>query len=124
MMLIFEKEVFSIIGASIEVHRILGHGFLEAVYQEALDVELRLRDIPSAAQRPMAIGYKSVTLTKMYVPDFICFEKIIVELKAQESLQKRDDCQILNYLKASKMRLGLLINFGSINKLEWRRIIY
>ena len=122
--LLLRDEVYSIVGAAIEVHKELGFGFLEAVYQEAMEIELKKRNIPYEAQMPLNISYKGQTLKKGYVADFICFGQIIVEIKALEHLSGRDEAQLLNYLKASAFRVGLLINFGNSPKLEWKRFIH
>ena len=121
--LILKEEVFAIIGAAIEVHRELGPGFLEAVYQEAMETELRARHIPFEAQKPIRIHYKGHLLNNQYFADLVCFEQIIVELKALNRLSGKEEAQILNYLKATNFRLGLLINFGSHGRLEWKRYI-
>lgn len=118
-----KEEVFAIMGAAIEVHRELGPGFLEAVYQEALEMELRERGIPFETQRPLRISYKSKTLNKEYCADLVCYERIIVELKALDRISGNEDAQVLNYLKATGLRVGLLINFGSHGKLEWKRFV-
>lgn len=110
-------------GAAIEVHRILGAGFLEAVYQEALEIELQLRQIPFEAQKPLIIRYKNQPLQKGYVTDVLGYDKIVVELKAIDRLTSKEEAQLLNYLKASNLRAGLLINFGSIGKLEWKKFV-
>ena len=116
--LLYKTGAFEIIGAAIEVHKELGHGFLEAVYQEAVQIELTQRIIPFAAQRSLRIGYKDQTLKKEFVTDFAYYGKIIAELKALDELTGREEAQILNYLKAAGFRVGLLINFGSFGKLE------
>lgn len=121
--LLFKKEVFEIVGASIEVHRELGPGFLEAVYQEALEIELTERSIPFEAQGCLSISYKGKVLNKKYITDIICYDQIIVELKALTTLTGNEEAQVLNYLKATGKRLGLLINFGSHGRLEWKRLI-
>jgi GxxExxY protein len=121
--LILKKEVYAIIGAAIEVHRELGAGFLEAVYQEALEIELQIRGISFEPQKPLAIFYKGQQLEKVYIADLICYGQIVVELKALDHLSGVEEAQILNYLKATGMRIGLLINFGSSGKLEWKRFI-
>ena len=121
--LILKDEVFAIIGAAIEVHRELGPGFLEAVYQEAMETELRARQIPFEAQKPIRVRYKERLLTNQYFADLVCFEQIIIELKALNRLSGNEEAQILNYLKATRFRLGLLINFGSHGRLEWKRYI-
>jgi GxxExxY protein len=106
-----------------EVHRVLGPGFLEAVYQEALEIELQLRDIPFEIQKPLVITYKKYQLQKGYVADVFCYGKIIVELKALDQLSGKEEAQILNYLKATGLRAGLLINFGRSGKLEWKKYV-
>ena len=121
--ILLKDEVFQIVGAAIEVHRELGCGFLEPVYQEALEIELQTRDIPFSPQEPLTILYKNHSLKKLYIPDFICFGQIIVELKALDRLTGKEESQILNYLKATGLRVGLLLNFGSVGRLEWKRFI-
>jgi GxxExxY protein len=121
--LLLKDEVYAIVGAAIEVHRELGSGFLEAVYQEALAIELSSRTVPFVALKPLRVNYKGRALLKEYVADFVCFEQIIVELKALDRLTGREEAQLLNYLKATQLRVGLLINFGSIGKLEWKRMV-
>ena len=124
MELILKDEVFRIIGAAIEVHKELGSGFLEAVYQEALEIEFRESFIPFRSHTPLEIVYKQKQLEKLYVADFVCFDSIIVEIKALSSLTGNEEAQVINYLKATGYRVGLLINFGSIGKLEWKKIVY
>ena len=121
--LMFAEEVYAIIGAAIEVHKELGPGFLEAVYQEALEVELQSRQIPFVTQEILQIQYKGQLLEKKYVADLVCYGQIIVELKSLERLSGTEEAQILNYLKATGLSLGLLINFGSHGKLEWKRYV-
>ena len=121
--LLYKEEVFAIIGAAIEVHRELGSGFLEAVYQEALEIELKKRGISFEPHKELAISYKNQQLKKAYEADIICFEKIIVELKALGKLSGKEEAQILNYLKASGLRVGLLVNFGSHGRLERQRYV-
>jgi len=121
--LFLKDEVYAIIGAAIEVHRELGSGFLEPVYQEAFEIELNERGIPFEAQKPLKIYYKDKLLTKTYLADLVCYKQIIVELKALNRLSKNEEAQILNYLKASNLKIGLLINFGSQDKLEWKRLV-
>ena len=123
MELIFKDEVYAIMGAAMDVHRELGSGFLESVYQEALEVELTRRQIPFESQKPIRIIYKEEALKKEFVADLICYRKIIVELKAQDNLSGKEEAQVLNYLKATGMKLGLVINFGSHPKLEWKRLV-
>lgn len=121
--LLLKDEVYAIIGAAIDVHRELGEGFLEPVYQEALEVELASRQIPFHAQMPLSICYKGRQLKKEYVADMVCYDKIIVELKCLDRLATREKSQILNYLKAADMHVGILINFGSSGRLEWQRFV-
>jgi len=121
--LLFKDEVFEIIGAAIEVHKELGNGFLEPVYQESLEIESALRKIPFVAQERLHLFYKGVELKKEYLPDFVCFGKIIVEIKALHALTNIEIAQLINYLKATKLRVGLLINFGSRGRLEWKRFV-
>jgi GxxExxY protein len=110
--LLHADEAFRIQGAVYEVNRVLGAGFLEAVYQEALALEFIGRRIPFRAKPQLALSYKDIPLKQTYSPDFICFECVIVELKALSELAPVHRAQVLNYLKATGIRLGLLVNFG------------
>jgi GxxExxY protein len=110
--LLFGEETFRIRAAVFEVHKTIGAGFLEAVYQECLALEFAGLDIPFAALRPVPLHYKGVRLAQSYTPDFICFDKIVLELKAVRELAPEHRAQTMNYLKATGMRLGLLVNFG------------
>ena len=121
--LIFKDEVYAIVGAAQEVYYQLGTGFLEAVYQEAMEIEMARRQVPFEPQKQLYINYKGTILKKEYYADFVCYEQIIVELKAETALCGRDVSQLLNYQKAAKMRVGLLFNFGSVGKLEWKRYV-
>ena len=121
--LIYDEEVFKIIGAAIEVHRELGPGFLESVYEEAMTIESKKRGIPHKTQVKVLIYYKSEKLNKEFIADYIGFEKIIVAFKCIPKLNKLEEAQIINYIKATKLKVGLLINFGSQGKLEWRRFV-
>ena len=120
--LLLRDEVYAVVGAAMEVSNELGSGFLEAVYQEALGMEFESRAIPYIAQPKVTIAYKGRTLEKAYVPDFICYGKIIVEIKAIKELTTIEQAQLLNYLNATGKPIGLLLNFGS-PKLEWKRMI-
>ncbi len=120
--LIYPEECYKIIGASFEVYKDKGSGFLEAVFQECLELELGMQGIPYVAQSPLALAYKGHPLKQRYVADFVCFEKIVVELKAVEKLADEHRAQLLNSLNATGHRLGLLINFGHYPKLEWERL--
>ncbi|HKE56945.1 MAG TPA: GxxExxY protein [Pyrinomonadaceae bacterium] len=121
--LILKEEVYQIVGAALEVYYQLGCGFLEPVYQQALEIELGRRGIPFEPQQEVVICYKGQILDKKYVADLICFRQIIIELKALHGLSGREVAQLLNYMKATGMHVGLLINFGSIVKLEWKRYV-
>jgi len=118
--LLFKDEVFNIVGAAMEVSNELGSGFLEAVYQDALEIEMRNRDIQYESQKEIAIYYKGKPINKKYYADIICYKQIIVELKAIKRISEIEEAQILNYLKATGLPLGLIINFGNF-KLEWKR---
>ncbi len=119
--LLLKDEVFAIVGAAMEVHRELGPGFLEAVYQEALEIELQSRNIPFRPQVVLPVQYKGGTLTKEYLADLVCYGQVVAEVKAIERLSGREEAQILNYLKATGLPVGLLLNFGAHPKMEWKR---
>lgn len=119
--LLLRDEVFAIVGAAIEVHKQLGSGFLEPVYQEAFEIELAARGIPFESQKVLNIHYKGQRLQKSYIADVVCYGQIIVELKAMDKLSRRESSQIINYLNVSGFRVGILINFGAIGLLEWDR---
>ena len=121
--LLFKNEVFEIQGAVFEVYRMMGSGFLEAVYQECLEKEFRLRSIPFTAQAELTLAYKGETLLQTYRPDFICYDQIIVEIKAVKEIADEHRAQTFNYLRASGFRLGLLVNFGHYPKATVERII-
>jgi GxxExxY protein len=121
--ILFKDEVYKVIGAAMEVYNELGFGFLEAVYQEALAIEMINQNIPFEIQKPLIITYKNTKLKKEYNADFFVFKKIIVEIKTEKNLVPSDEAQLLNYLKAINKRVGLLINFGNHDKLEWKRMI-
>jgi GxxExxY protein len=121
--MILSEETYAVVGAAMEVYYKLGPGFFEPVYQRALEIELGLRDIPFIPQQRFNIEYKGHLLGKEYVSDFVCYEQIIVEIKALHQLSPTDWAQLLNYLKVSKMRVGLLFNFGSHGRLEWRKLV-
>lgn len=121
--LVFEKESFAIRGAVFEVYREMGCGFLEAVYQECLEKEFAVQGIPFMAQKKLELRYKGELLKQTYKPDFICYNAIIVELKAVKTLAPEHKAQLLNYQKATHMPLGLLINFGSHPKSQIQRFV-
>ena len=121
--LLHADEVFRIQGAIFEVNKVLGAGFLEAVYQESLALEFASRGVPFAAQPSLTIDYKGTRLRQVYVPDFICYDCVLVELKALGVFAPEHRAQVLNYLKASGLRVGLLVNFGSSAKAQIERFI-
>jgi len=120
--LIYKEESYKIIGACMEVHKVLGPGFLEAVYQEALAIEFRRQGIPFEQEKVLSIVYKDIELEKKYNADFVCYSKIILETKAVKELCDNHRAQIINYLKATKMKLGLLVNFGEPS-LKYERFV-
>lgn len=117
-----DEQTFEIIGAAMAVHRELGHGFLEAVYQEALAIEFTDRGIPFAREVELPILFRAQRLNTGYRADFLCFDDIIVELKALDKLATREEAQVINYLKASGKARGLLLNFGG-RSLEQKRLV-
>lgn len=119
---LFRGETYAIIGAAQEVHRELGPGFLEVVYQDALEIEFQRRGIPYQREYQLPIFYKDVKLNRTYSADFLCFGKIIVETKAVRSLVEDFHAQLTHYLTATRLRLGLLINFGE-SSLKVKRVI-
>jgi len=120
--ILYKEECYKIIGACMNVHKELGPGFLEAVYQESLAIEFLNQGIPFEKEKEIRIFYKDKLLDKCYKADFLCFGKIIVELKALSELSNDHISQILNYLKATKLRGGLLVNFG-FSSLVYKRLI-
>ena len=121
--LLFKDEVYTIIGAAMDVYNHLGAGFSEAIYQEAMEIEVESRNIPNNPQQDIFIHYKGQKLKSFFKPDFICYQKIIVEIKALDHLTSREEAQPLNYLKATGMPVGVLINFGADKDMEWKRMI-
>lgn len=121
MAIYYKQESYDIIGAAMQVYNILGPGFVEAVYQEALEIEFQRRGIPYEREKEIDVYYDGVLLQKKFQPDFICYDKIIIELKAVMELDDMNRVQVYNYLKATGMKLGLLINFGHPDILEYER---
>ncbi len=121
--LVLKEEVYEVIGAAMDVYYQLGRGFVEPIYQEAFQIELGRRGLPFEPQKELTIEYKGHPLEKKYVADMLCFNQIIVELKALDRLTGVDEAQLLNYMRMTRMRVGLLINFGSQVRLEWKRYV-
>jgi GxxExxY protein len=117
-----KDETYGIIGACMNVYNELGNGFLEAVYQDALEIEFQLLNIPYQREVPYQVTYKGRKLNRKYIADFIMYDSIVLELKAQEFLVRANHSQVVNYLKASKHKVGLLINFGE-KSLVYKRFI-
>jgi GxxExxY protein len=122
--LLLKDEVYAIIGAAMEVHNQAGAGYTEPLYQEMLELELSLRQIPFEPQKRLQVSYKGHVLQKYYVADLVCYESVLVELKAVERVTNREEAQILNYLKMTGLRVGLLINFADPIRLDWRRFVF
>lgn len=120
--ILYREESYEVVGACFEVYREKGCGFLEPVYQECMEFELCLRGIPHVAKKPLTLEYKGCPLLSTYQPDFICYDKIVLELKAVVDLTDEHRAQVQNYLKATGMKLGLLVNFGHYPKAEVERI--
>jgi GxxExxY protein len=121
--LLYKEECYFIQGAIFEVYRELGCGFSESVYQAALEKELELREIPFKSQPEILVSYKGELLHQTFKPDFVCYDKIILELKATKDTLEEHKAQIINYLKIVKFRLGLLVNFGHYPRVTVQRII-
>ncbi len=118
-----DEETYAIIGAAMAVHNELGCGFLETVYQEALEQEFLFQTIPYIREKKLAIWYKGQVMQSYYQADFICFDSVIVELKALQKLSGTEEAQVINYLKASGLNKALLINFGTA-RLEHKRLVF
>ncbi|NDY73805.1 GxxExxY protein [Desulfobacter hydrogenophilus] len=118
-----DKETYSIIGAAMTVHNELGNGFLEAVYQEALEHEFQFGKIPYEREKTLPVYYRGNRLTAHYKADFLCFESVIVELKALQQISGVEEAQVINYMKASGIKKSLLINFGA-RQLQYKRLVY
>ena len=121
--ILFKEESYKIVGACFEVYREKGCGFHEPVYQECMEIELGLQQVPFVAQQPLSLQYKGRTLQTKYVPDFLCYEQIVLELKAVTEITDEHSAQVINYLKATGLRLGILVNFGHYPKAQIERIV-
>ena len=124
MEMLYADESYALRGAFYEVYSTLGAGFLEAVYQEALELELASRGIPYIAQPQLELLYKNVRLRQTYRPDFVCYDHIIVELKAAANLAAEHQAQLVNYLRVTGFRLGFLVNFGHYPQIEIKRMVF
>jgi GxxExxY protein len=123
MEVLYREESYLVMGACFEVYREMGCGFLEAVYQECLGIEFGLQSIPFQSQLELPLRYKQHDLSQKYHPDFVCFDKIVLEIKSVAGLTDRHRAQVHNYLCATGYRLGIIANFNHHPKLEWERII-
>ena len=123
-MLYCKEQSYAVNGAAMHVYNVMGHGFLEAVYQEILELEFMKRGIPYEKEKELKIYYEGKELQQTYRADFVCYGNIIVELKAVANLDNSHRSQIYNYLKATGFKLGLLYNFGHYDGLEWERIVH
>ncbi len=121
-MLVYPQESYLIIGVCMDVHAELGNGFLEPVYQEALELAFAEKNILFEREKELPIFFRGKPLSKTYIADFVCFDQIIVELKAVSNLTGEHEAQVLNYLKASHVKLGLLVNFGGPS-LQYKRLV-
>ncbi len=121
--ILFREESYAIMGACFEVYKRKGCGFTEPMYQERLEIELELQRIPFVAQKSIALEYRGRPLKHRFQPDFVCYEKIVLEIKAVSSLTDEHQAQVLNYLSATGHQLGLLVNFGHHPRVEYERIL-
>ncbi len=120
--LVYKDEAYNLIGAAMEVHSILGCGFMESVYSHALSTEFDMRKIPYQREARICLSYKGIALEKYYVADFLCYEKILLEIKATSEHRPEHEAQVLNYLKATNLKLGIILNFG-MKSLHYKRIV-
>src|SRR5262245_21672491 len=121
--ILYKEESYAIVGACFAVYNEKGCGFLEPVYQECCEIELACQKIPHLAQKELELTYRGQILRQHYKPDFVCYGKIILEIKAVSQLTDEHRAQLINYLNATGMKLGLLVNFGHHHRLEYERIV-
>jgi GxxExxY protein len=121
--ILYKQESYEIMGACFNVYNEKGNGFLDPVYQDCMDIELNFQKIPFLAQPILDLFYRDIKLKHFYEPDFICYEKIVLERKAAEHLTKEHYAQVFNYLKATGLKLGIIVNFGHYPDLEYKRIV-
>lgn len=122
--LVYREECYKIVGACFEVYNDKGCGFLESVYQECMEIEFDYQQLPFVPRQALRLFHRGKELKRKFIPDFICYENIIVELKAVGQLTDQHRSQVLNYLNATGFQLGLLVNFGSYPNLEWERLVH
>ena len=121
--IIYKEESYKIIGACFEVYNEMECGFLEPVYQECVEIELQYQRLPFTSQRELSLTYRNRVLEQKYKPDFICYDKIILELKSVSEITNDHRAQVMNYVHATNLSLGLLVNFGAYPKLEYERFV-
>lgn len=119
----FAQVGYDFMGACFEVHRVLGGGLLEEIYQESLELELLLRDIPYVSKEGLAVFYKGRQLKKRYVPDLIVSKSVVVEIKSVNALLPEHEAQVFNYMRITRQPVGYLVNFGPLQKVEWKRFV-
>ena len=118
-----KQEGYDLVGAAFEVYNVLGYGMAEEIYQQSLEIELGLRNIPFTSKAELEVTYKDQKLTTVYRPDLLVFEEIVVELKAVKAVAPEHEAQLFNYLRISKKKVGYLINFGQSEDLQWNRFV-
>jgi GxxExxY protein len=123
MEIYYKDECYKVVGAAMHVYNVLGSGFLESVYQEALEIEFQRRNIPYEREKQLSINYEGIQLQQKYRADFVCYSKIVVELKAVSALDDNHRAQVHHYLKATQYKLGVLLNFGCADGLDFERIV-
>ena len=121
--ILYKTESYDIIGSCFNVYNNIGHGLLEPIYQEALELEFDEQLVPFESQKELDIYYCGTLLKKKYIPDFICYGKIIVEIKSVKVLMPEHEAQLFNYLRITGLKLGILVNFGTYPKIEYKRVV-
>lgn len=120
---LYSEEGYALMGAAFEVHNVQGGGLLEEIYQECMEIELGIREIPFKCKQELKVYYKDVELKKRYIPDLYAFERMVVELKSVSALCPEHEAQVLNYMRITRSPVGYLINFGPIGKLQYKRFV-
>ena len=118
-----KQEGYDLMGAAFEVYNVLGYGMAEEIYQQSLEIEIGLRNIPFQSKTEIDVAYKGQTLTTVYRPDLLVFNEIVAELKAVKTLAPEHEAQLFNYMRISSKKVGYLVNFGTANELEWKRFV-